>query len=237
MGVTASQNENATPKAPKHDETSGMIGMALMAGATGAQAAPAVMPYAYPIATTASQACMRHTTTCHIAENVVAEAVGASMEDRPINPVNVVVNALPTLSNRLVNATQQEAQQLIATKSNSQRGPVLSSVMDIETGEIFFGINGGQKLPPNLVSLLTNRAEITNGPTFETPGTHSEIYALNAAILARQARTGKTVTETDLPSFLLHNMALRGTRKGVGVSPRCGACADITKGVTMVGGD
>jgi hypothetical protein len=126
--------------------------------------------------------------------------------------------------------------------SRSQRGPVLTGVMDSQTGEVFWGMNQ-DAVPSNLNPLLQNRLDgylaTTAGDTplrAGIPGAHSEIGALNDALNARQATTGMPVTEADLPSFLLSNRSLIGQTRVVGIPPRCLNCFSLTNGVTVVGG-
>lgn len=115
--------------------------------------------------------------------------------------------------------------------------------MDPQTGEIFYGLNQG-KVPTDLHPLMQQRLnaylEATEGVTparAGIPGSHSEISALDQAIKAREARTGITVTASDLPDFLLHNRSLIGERRVIGIPPRCANCAAITNGVKVIGGD
>jgi RHS repeat-associated protein len=148
-------------------------------------------------------------------------------------------------SRRLVELTVREA-EAISTQgspsylSNSKRGPVLTGVMDSQTDEIFFGINADD-IPENFHSLLKKRLDDylveTGGITplrAGEPGTHSEIYALNRALLARESRLGRLVTEKDLGKFLLHNRGLLGKHRVVGVPPPCQNCAALIKGITLV---
>ncbi|UOQ72681.1 type VI secretion system tube protein TssD [Hymenobacter cellulosilyticus] len=142
---------------------------------------------------------------------------------------------------RVVEHTEAEALRVLSTQSNAERGPVLSGIIDPTTGNIFFGQNTDTP-PPNLHSLLGKRLEAylkaTNGKTPENlgvAGAHSEIYALDQALKAREKHTGRPVTQQDLAGFLLHNRSLRGSTKGVGVPPRCTNCAILTDGLTVIG--
>lgn len=70
-------------------------------------------------------------------------------------------------------------------------------------------------------------------------GSHSEVVALDKAIKAREAETGKPVTEADLGSFDLANRRMPGDAdKPPGTTPmdRCPHCKQITDGVNVVGG-
>jgi RHS repeat-associated protein len=135
-------------------------------------------------------------------------------------------------SRKLTNATIAKAKSLIS--SGGDHGPVLSGVMDRKSRRIFFGTN--QDTPPdNIVSLLGNR--VGGVPAYKNTkgaGTHSEIYALNDAILAR----GGTVSAIGLRGFMVHNRWLRKSDKKytqLGIIDRCKHCAHITSGVTPVG--
>lgn len=127
--------------------------------------------------------------------------------------------------------------------SRSQRGPVLTGVMDSQTGKVFWGTNQ-DAVPSNLNPLLQNRLDTylatTAGDTpvrAGIPGAHSEIVALNDALNARQVLTGVAVTEADLPGFLLSNRSLIGQTRVTGIPPRCANCFSLTDGVTVVGGN
>jgi|GEM_PF-6324855 len=142
---------------------------------------------------------------------------------------------------RLVQATEAETQRVLSTQSNAERGPVLSGIIDPTTGNIFYGQNTNTP-PPNLHPLLKDRLKAylraTNGKTPENlgvAGAHSEIYAFDQALKAREQHTGRPATEQELAGFLLHNRSLRGKTKGIGVPPRCTNCAILTEGITVIG--
>jgi hypothetical protein len=71
------------------------------------------------------------------------------------------------------------------------------------------------------------------------PGSHAEIRALSQAIKAREALTGRPVTEAELPEFLMHNRNLldKPVPAPEGVPPRCVHCWHLTDGVTVIGND
>ncbi|MDQ0086111.1 YD repeat-containing protein [Variovorax boronicumulans] len=157
------------------------------------------------------------------------------------------LDALAAQKQRLSDAVRSRA-EAISTQgspdylSRSQRGPVLTGVMDSQTGEIYWGTNQ-IAVPSNLNPVLQNRLDnylaTTAGDTplrAGIPGTHSEVGALNNALNAREALTGVPVTEADLPSFLLSNRSLIGQTRVTGIPPRCLNCFSITNGVTVVGG-
>jgi hypothetical protein len=144
--------------------------------------------------------------------------------------------------------------------SKGKRGPVLSGIRDMKdpTGQVHFGLNDPKQLPPaDLHPLLEDRlavqteeyqrrvAEIMAKPEAErtaeemrvltagTPGYHSEVYALDSALKAREATSGIAATIEDLKDFLLHNTALKGKQAGIGVPPRCFNCNPLTQGVSL----
>ena len=150
----------------------------------------------------------------------------------------------------LVNETQEEAMQVGATQGTKARGPVLSGVKDSLTGQTYFGQNTGE-IPDDLHPLLKNRitaydtqlkAGQVNAAESDLlragePGTHSEVVALDKAIKAREAVTGRHMQEAELKDFLLHNRSLRPNSLGEGVPPRCAHCWHLTDGVRVVGND
>lgn len=131
--------------------------------------------------------------------------------------------------------------------SLSKRGPVLSAIYDPKTGKTFYGQNFNmkkaadrlkfKKFKENLHPLLKDRLENHNviDPTGKagTPGAHSEIQALDQALKAREAATGKPVTKADLADFQLHNRGMTTHAPNVPV-PRCPHCAALTEGVTFI---
>ena len=114
---------------------------------------------------------------------------------------------------------------------------MLSGVLDTQTGaDPFFGVN--DRVPPaNLHPLLQSRLDVV---VADPPrnfagnpgdiGIHSEIYALNDAIWAREQVLGRSLTEADLNGFLVHNVALQRAR-GLGGVPRCANCMALTAGI------
>jgi len=159
-------------------------------------------------------------------------------------------NAVNLASERtLLGGTLNEAAAARATElmslSRSQRGPVLSAVMDPKSGEIFYGQNLG-RVPTDLHPLLQQRldqyldfSDLTGGATplrAGVPGSHSEIVALNQALKARELSTGIPMSAGGLSEFLMTNRSLIGTRSVIGIPPRCLNCVALTDGVTMIGG-
>lgn len=140
-----------------------------------------------------------------------------------------------------------------------ERGPVLSAVRDTKTGQTFYGLNHPTLDPPkNLHPLLQERlekltAEYGEGALRTTasrsgnkgvhpspPGSHSEVFALNEALLARQ-KVGMAITEADLQDFAVYNLWLppKAPRPYLPLSfaPRCGNCRTLTDGAYMLGND
>jgi hypothetical protein len=135
-----------------------------------------------------------------------------------------------------------------------KRGPVHTSVIDPETGNVYPGINGGVPpdarrsniLPNDLHPVLRDKIDqynqgIKNGtiPTPKTfdngvsvngkPGHHSEIWALNQALNARKA-AGLPVDENTLKNMFLSNKRISGRKSGQSII-RCPDCRNITDGV------
>ena len=183
--------------------------------------------------------------------NAYEQDKGAKPTEEPAKPEEL---AKPT-DQALIDAVEAEAANRIANNSNAKNGPCLTGVRDPITGEIFFGENFGKnqagkeaykQFVENAHPLLKERinsrqAEIdagkaANDPAFEKVdgrgGAHSEIVALDKAIKAREAATGKPVTEADLASFDLHNRHMPNNNP----MHRCPNCSQITNGVNVVGG-
>ena len=94
-------------------------------------------------------------------------------------------------------------------------GPVLTVVRDTTSGKIYVGLNTG--VPKNVSevlykSILAQKARIWQGEVVlvrtdpEAVGGHSEVNALNPAILDRERVLGRKLTEKDLGVFELHNL-------------------------------
>jgi hypothetical protein len=134
---------------------------------------------------------------------------------------------------------EEMAQMLARTQSNARRGPVLSLVRDRVTGEVFDAQNLSS-IPSNLHPLLASRLEshlAANAgklnPVWGVPGAHSEVWALNQALLRRES-LGIGVQSLD--DFSLYNVSLWRNRLGTTV-PRCGNCNPITDGVRVLSGN
>jgi hypothetical protein len=150
----------------------------------------------------------------------------------------------------LVKAVEAEAARQIASNSKRANGPCLSGVYDPVTGQTQFGRNFGKnaagrneyaKFVEDAHPLIQDRIRaqqklIGEGkvpPETDTrAGAHSEVRALDAAIKAREAATGKPVTEADLGSFDLHNRHMPNNN----AMHRCVNCTNITRDVNVVGG-
>jgi len=111
------------------------------------------------------------------------------------------------------------------------RGPVLTVVKDLVTGQVFYGQNQG-KVPTILHPLLQERLSeylASGNPDWTRAigraGSHSEVVALNQALLARP--TG------NLGSFALYNIRIQDLARSSAGSPipRCKACLALTQGV------
>ncbi|MBI2739051.1 MAG: hypothetical protein HYX38_21220 [Rhodospirillales bacterium] len=121
-------------------------------------------------------------------------------------------------------------------------GPVLTVVRNTLTGKLYIGFNEGvpRKLADTLYkATLEQHARIWQGEVVvvrtdaEARGAgHSEVNALNPAILEREKVLGRKLVEQDLAIFELHNVWLRGNR-AMTTAPRCEHCARITRGVTV----
>jgi hypothetical protein len=143
-----------------------------------------------------------------------------------------------TTVQRLIDATNRQAEELRATLSRSQRGPVLTGVAHPLLDEVYFGLNHS-KPPSNLPQVLQ---ELDAAYTIErralasvnagVPGTHSEIYALADAIHALEDLLGREITQADLPDFYLTNRYLLAPR--LDVIDRCDHCLRLTEGVTTI---
>ena len=121
-------------------------------------------------------------------------------------------------------------------------GPVLTVVRNTQTGQLYVGFNTGvpQKLSDTLYrATLEHHGRMWEGGVHvvrtdaEARGAgHSEVNALNPAILEREKALGRKLVEKDLSTFELHNIWLRGDRV-MTAAPRCEHCARITRGVLV----
>jgi RHS repeat-associated protein len=123
-------------------------------------------------------------------------------------------------------------------QSNPKRGAVLSVLRDRVTGEIFDAQNRSS-IPGNLHPLLQERlikyiasAGSKANPVWGIPGSHSEIWALNSALLRRES-LGIGVQSMD--DFAVYNVSLWKNRLGT-IVPRCGNCRVLTEGVRVLSG-
>lgn len=132
-----------------------------------------------------------------------------------------------------VEAVRLRAAHMVEVLSNTERGPVLTGVLDTRTGRTFFGVNLKQP-PPDLHPLLRKSLDAyraaTRGVSPEragVPGAHSEIVALNRALYEREAAFGRPVEPQELSEFVLHNRSLLGAKKVEGIPPPCPNCEAI----------
>jgi hypothetical protein len=125
------------------------------------------------------------------------------------------------------------------TQSNAQRGPVLTMLRDSVTGEIFFAQNLSavpDRLHPILEGRLRSYLATHQGklnPVWGIPASHSEVWALNQALMRREA-LGLGVQS--LNGFAMYNVSLWRSRLGKPV-PRCGNCQYLTDGVRVLSGN
>jgi len=130
----------------------------------------------------------------------------------------------------------RRGQQLFT--SSSGRGPVLTVLIDRKTGEFFYGQNRDE-IPPDLHQTLRKLVNKRLGAKKDwegqvrhigLPGRHSEIYALNAALLARE---NNGIPICDLSEFALYNIRTRDYENAKTGEPiiRCANCEAITEGV------
>jgi RHS repeat-associated protein len=119
----------------------------------------------------------------------------------------------------LKTAVEQRYQEVLATQSNSARGPVLSGAMNTRTGEVYFGQNTG--IPNPLAPQLRSAIEDFEGPGAPgkgIPGAHSEINAVNQGLFADPS--------SQISDYLLYNLRLRGALKGQPIV-MCSNCTTI----------
>jgi RHS repeat-associated protein len=146
----------------------------------------------------------------------------------------------PEALSALRDSVRERAAEMVEMLSRRERGPVLTGVLDKDSGELFFGINQ-ERVPADLHPLLKEHYDrlmaTTGGQTpvkAGIPGAHSEIVALNKALRAREAATGRAVTADDLSGFAIHNRSLL-KNKVEGVPPLCDNCqAIVPPGVEVV---
>jgi hypothetical protein len=121
-------------------------------------------------------------------------------------------------------------------------GPVLTVVRNTQTGKIYVGLNTGvpKKVSDALYkATLDQHARIWSGevvivrtdPAARGAG-HSEVNALNPAILDHEKVLGRKLVEQDLGIFELHNLWLTKDR-AMKAAARCEHCVRITRGVLV----
>ena len=146
----------------------------------------------------------------------------------------------PTAERALLKSEAEQLAMYIAKgQSKAERGAVLTMIRDRVTGEVFHAQNLSvipDKLHPLLQTRLKTYLQAKGGnlnPVWAAPGTHSEISALNQALLRRDA-IGLPVKSLD--EFGMYNVSLWSNRVGT-VVPRCGNCKFLTDGVRILSGD
>ncbi len=120
--------------------------------------------------------------------------------------------------------------------------PVLTVVRNTQTGKLFVGFNTGvpQKVADTLYKATQEQhARIWKGEVVVVRtdaaargAGHSEVNALNPAILERERMLGRKLVEQDLGIFELHNVWVVGDR-AMTTAARCEHCARITRGVSV----
>jgi RHS repeat-associated protein len=161
------------------------------------------------------------------------------------------------LAKKLVAATRARAQEILRSDNlRYGKGPVLTGVVDPRYPDDgpFFGQNTG--VPPDICEPMRARlsqhiSDLDNGrlPINQKagdPGAHSEINALNQALVNRGEREGRPAEDSDINDMIGHNVSLKtnkvqnddGTRTtipaGEGNPPRCTYCDPLTGGMRMV---
>lgn len=122
-------------------------------------------------------------------------------------------------------------------------GPVLTAVLDTETRKIYIGLNSG--IPPKTATVIAKAIEaqtarikggeviVVHSDPLAQGGGHSEPNAVDEAVNAREALLHRTLDETDLRTFELHNVWLRGADRKFTAAPRCEHCARITRSISV----
>jgi hypothetical protein len=173
------------------------------------------------------------------AEFFAVLAVGVAVEKAmglahpPVTRGRSTLYPIPKVEIAFVEAVRLRAAHMVEVLSNTERGPVLTGVLDTRTGRTFFGVNLKQP-PPDLHPLLRKSLDAyrtaTRGITparAGVPGAHSEIVALNRALYAREAAFGRPVEPRELSEFVLHNRSLLGAKKVDGIPPPCPNCEAV----------
>lgn len=117
-----------------------------------------------------------------------------------------------------------------ATLGSKERGPVLTGVLDRTTGKMFFGLNPEAAAIPEFHPLIAGRIAGLSQASL-----HSEVVALNRALLARGA-TGPV----DLSDFVLFNARfgkfgqITAPVRGSNNIVRCQTCTGVTDGVVSL---
>ncbi|GGK05292.1 hypothetical protein GCM10010123_38950 [Pilimelia anulata] len=133
----------------------------------------------------------------------------------------------PKRDGDLVDAVNGAYDEIVASQSIKQRGPVVSGVKDRLTGEIAIAQNS-KSIPNGLHPELAGRLMMTGkGAPFKgTPGSHGEIHALNGLLWKREASGMSTAIDD---SFSFFSRRLRGSQQGAQIL-RCGNCRNLTWG-------
>jgi YwqJ-like deaminase len=139
--------------------------------------------------------------------------------------IKATERASPEHVQKLVNGVQARARFVAETESNKVRGPVLSGALDTKTGQIFYGQNEADvpgNLHPEIQAALAD-FKGPGAPLKGQPGSHSEVYAVNEGLHARQG--------AKISDFLLFSVRLQRKRLGEQIL-KCPNCAQILKGAS-----
>lgn len=138
-------------------------------------------------------------------------------------------------------AAEEHFEYLVSTPG-SKKGPVLSVILDRQTGEVFWGTNSG--IPENLHPMLDQRLleyrEWIRSTGFRpkrsigAPGAHSEFNALNKALWQREKTLGRQIRRwEEADDFVITNVRLRGSSVSLPI-PRCDHCQALTRGIVTL---
>ncbi len=192
-----------------------------------------------------------------IKDNNRSDDIGVVKENGKLTPANF--GAQQTVLNSSDTALVKDADLLAASvfskfndiknpdspnfMGNSKTGPVLSGVLNRETGEIFYGFNqlkGEKNVMPDLHPVLEERRTQylsearsqglgVEALGKEIPGIHSEVKAVSEAL----NNMSPNATSKDLEKLLIFNVRTTGSGKGTSIV-RCDNCQVLTKGIPSI---
>tara|TARA_B100000745_G_scaffold299691_1_gene251117 strand:- start:1613 stop:3448 length:1836 start_codon:yes stop_codon:yes gene_type:complete len=152
--------------------------------------------------------------------------------------------ALVSDADRLVRSVFNKFDEIKAAGTgNRKTGPVLTGVLNRDTGEIFYALNQTQaqtyvipRLHPVLearrLQYLSNAEQAGLGIDAlgkQLPGTHAEVKAVSQALDA----IGPNASANDLNKMIIFNLRARGVSKGSSII-RCNNCQVMTTGVPSI---